>query len=125
MLDPQPTTTTTAIAQSTEVFWGLVALLLSNIGIWIREAQKARSFKQKNGNLEQIRSDISSTKSKIDCVDRKITKVREEIVEVKTEIKAMKENCDQTVGRLSGEIKNNREKIFEMATEKPKRKRRA
>jgi len=99
-----------------------VALLLSNIGIWIREAQKARSFKQKNGNLEQIRSDISSTKSKIDCVDRKITKVREEIVEVKTEIKAMKENCDQTVARFSGEIQNNREKIFKIATKETKKK---
>ena len=121
MLDPQ--STTSIISQSTEIFLGLIALLLSNIGFWIREAQKARSYKTKNGNLEQIKTDISTTKKKIECVDKKLGQVREDIVEIKTEIKSIKSNCHQTVSRLTSEIQDNREKIFEIAAKKSRSKR--
>jgi chromosome segregation ATPase len=103
----------------------VVGLLLSNIGMWIREWLKHRSWKRNNGSIETIKTlatetktEVGKTQNKVDCLDRKMGSAREDIREVKTAVKAQTSHCKTTVAHINTAITENSKQIFELAKDK-------
>lgn len=87
---------------------GLAALLISNIGIWIREWRKGRNEKSGNGDIKEI-------KQKTECIDKKVGEIKGSMTGIEASINAMKENCQKTTSRFDAAINENRKEILDMA----------
>jgi len=79
---------------------GLAALIVSNVGIWVREWRKHRDWKAKNGDVQEIKKDVKTIDGKVDELDTKMAGVEKEI-----------EAFGRTCVRMNGEISTNRNDI--------------
>lgn len=98
----------------------LGGLLISNIGMWIREWRKHQSWKRNNGSIEVIKTTATETQEQVKRLDGKMGQAREDIREVKTAVTAQKEHCQVTVNQMTKAIADTNSKVFELAKEKNK-----
>lgn len=89
-------------------WYAIVALVLSNIGMWIREGRKHKHWKAKNGTEEE-------TKVQVEAMDGKVDLLLNGQTELATEISGMKTLCATTSGALSERIGANADNIFALA----------
>ena len=83
---------------------GLAALIVSNVGIWIREWRKHRDWKAKNGDVGEIKTDIKEIKTDMGNLKQKVSSIS-------TEVKAF-QRCSK---RHDEEIRENRKAILKLA----------
>jgi hypothetical protein len=83
---------------------GLAALVVSNIGIWIREWRKHKDWKTKNGDVGEIKGDVREIK-------RDMGSVKVKLGAVDTDLK----NFGRTCARHDEEIRENRKAILKIA----------
>ena len=93
---------------------GLMGLVLSNIGMWAREIYKHKDWKQKNGDIGDIKEIVNSIDNKTDDIDKGLA-------EVKTEVLGIKSNCLTTVGRFEKGLATHSQQILDMAKNNRKR----
>jgi len=93
----------------------VVAMLLSHIGIWIREGRKARTFKKKNDQLGSI-------SEKIDTIDEKQDKQTVQMKGITTAVEGMKIQCAERIAMCStarsgiaSQVKQNTDNLFKLA----------
>ena len=94
----------------------LVGLMLSNIGMWAREIHKHKDWKQKNGDIGDIKEIVNSIDNKTDDIDKGLA-------EVKTEVMGIKSNCQMTVGRFEQGLATHSQQILDMAKNNRRSKR--
>lgn len=86
---------------------GLFGLILTNISaiiiIMLRDRRRNRKEDGKNDQIGTVQKTIEK-------VDEKINGVNNKVVKIVTEVKSIHEKC----GVFEREIKNNREKIFDL-----------
>lgn len=88
-----------AVGESTTII-GLAALVISNVGIWIREWRKHKTWRGQNGDVQEIKADVKEVGKKVNGIDTKMASVD-------TEMKAFGRTCK----RMNGEIRTNRDDI--------------
>jgi len=117
--DPQITGTITPgqveVRDWKTLLYFLVPLILSNVGMWIREVAKMRGHKHKNGQLATIIDNTNTAKGIALSAKREITDVKTTVTSIDTKIGEMKENCTKTVAHIQSGITDNTQKIFELA----------
>lgn len=101
---PEPTTAIGLIAM-------IVTLLISNIGMWIREWKKHSTW-QKNGK------GINEVNKCVKTIDGKMDKANVEIGKVQTSIDDQKAFCKKVSGGLSELVAKNSDRIFELNKDK-------
>ena len=101
---PMPTTWVAA-------FYMIAVLLIGQIGIWIREVVKYRDFKNKNGELAEIKKQATSAADKA-------TTAAAVAIETKAIVALMQTNCATTTGRMSTAIEANTSRIVDLASKK-------
>jgi len=74
---------------------GIITLLFSTGGLWIREYFKFRALKRNNGGIEIIASDIIEIKSSTKSLDLKTHNVEKDVGIIKTEMKNIHDNCQK------------------------------
>lgn len=111
------------------VVYALGGLILSNIGMWLREARKHKDWKAKNGTEKEMAETVKKVNGNVDHLligqtelDGKIDKVNGKIDstkdELKTEIQGVRSHCSETVKSVNSRISDNTAKIFELAKDK-------
>jgi len=88
--------------------YGIIVLIISNLGVWGREYLKHRAWKSKNGQTDQIEKDVKETKDLM-------AKVNLAMVRVETKVSNQADHCSNTVKAVFSGIKDNANKIYGLA----------
>jgi len=98
-----------------ETFLGVVALIISNVGLWIREYWKGKNSNKTNGVLTE-------TYKKVEEIEKIINDNNLKLTELKTEVSSMKTHCADTVSRFQGAITDQAQKIYDLERNKEDKK---
>lgn len=98
--------------------YGIIVLVLSNIGWWGREWLKHRNWKSKNGQSDVMAADVKEIKKETKAINNTLIKTNLSMARVQTEVKKQNKHCEITVKSVFKEIGDNRNKIFNLAKEK-------
>jgi len=94
---------------------GLISLAVTNVSalifILLRDRKRNKKEDGKNGQIGEIKQAVDQANEKMNTVNNLIT-------EVKGDVRGIKEHCTKTTMAFAEEIKNNREKIFDIVKEK-------
>ena len=93
----------------------LFGMLLSHIGIWVRERRKYKTYKKKNDQLGSI-------EEKIDIFDDKQDKQTVQMKGITTAIEGMQKQCADRLSMcgtarsgIAGQVKQNTDNLFKLA----------
>ena len=73
--------------------YGILTLIVSTGGLWIREYYKHKSLKKNNGGLLRIEGDIKEIKGSTKSLDGRAQNTEKDVGIIKTEVKNIHDNC--------------------------------
>jgi len=104
-----------AIELGTVTLYGLIALIINGVALWIREWRKHRTWSKNGDDLTEIKEDLKSVDEKIEGVDEKVGQTNVKMAEVKTALTAQAKHCKQTVGRFDKTIADQNKELISLA----------
>jgi hypothetical protein len=107
-----------AIELGTVTAYGLIALIINGVALWIREWRKHRTWNTNGDDLKEIKEDVKTTNGKVDCIDKKVGETKIKIAEIKTAVNAQKTQCAVTVERFDKTITGQGKEIIKLAWKK-------
>lgn len=93
----------------------VVAMLLSHIGIWIRERRKYNDYKKKNDQLGTIAQKIDTIDEKQDKQSVQMKGISTALAGVKTQCAERLKTCSTSRTEMEGRVKQNTGNIFRLA----------
>ena len=97
--------------------YGIIILILSNLGVWGREWLKHRSWRSQNGQTDQIEKDVKAIKIQNGIIGKNIHKANLAMARIETKVSAQTKHCQTTVRAVNQRIEQNQNQIFELAKE--------
>jgi len=73
--------------------YGILTLVLSTGGLWIREFFKYKSLRKNNGGLQRIEGDVKEIKASTKSLDGRAQTTEKDVGIIKTEVKNIGDNC--------------------------------
>jgi len=104
-----------AIELGTVTIYGLIALIINGVALWIREWRKHRTWSKNGDDLKEIKDDVKTMNGKVDTVDGKVGAATVKIAEVKTALEGQAKHCKQTVTRFDKAIGDQNKELISLA----------
>lgn len=104
-----------AIELGTVTLYGLIALIINGVLMWIREWRKHATWSANGDDLKEIKEDVKTTNGKIDCIDGKVGETKVVIAEVKGIVTTQSKHCKQTVERFDKAIGDQNKELISLA----------
>jgi len=100
-----------AIELGTVTLYGLIALIINGVLMWIREWRKHRTWSENGDDLKEIKEDVKS-------VDGKVGETNIAIAGIETAVNAQKTQCSATVKRFDKAISDQNKTLIDLAGRK-------
>jgi len=110
------------IELGTVTLYGLIALIINGVALWIREWRKHRTWRQNGDDLKEIKDDVKSVDGKVDKVDGKVDDATVKIAEVNTALTTQAKHCKQTVTRFDKAIGDQNKELISLAKNQGRRR---
>jgi peptidoglycan hydrolase CwlO-like protein len=94
---------------------GIGALIISAVGFWIRDKQKNKSWKEKNGQMEAIQTTVNDINGKLTILNTKHDKLNNEVVKVCTKVTGLEINLAKEIKRHDKDIDTHSKQILQLA----------
>lgn len=98
--------------------YGIIGLILSNVGVWVREYFKDKDWKLKNGAIERIEGAIKKIFGQQERMAETQGEMAGSIGKIETELGGINKTCE----RFDKEINQNRRDILSLEKHKADKK---
>ncbi|KKL75090.1 hypothetical protein LCGC14_2058340 [marine sediment metagenome] len=100
---------------SNVTLYGLIALIINGVFLWIREWRKHRTWSANGKDLKEIKEDVKDTNEKIDGIEGTVGETQIKVAEIKVAVGTQARHCKQTVERFDKAITNQGNQLIDIA----------
>lgn len=104
-----------AIEFGTIANYGLIALIINGVLLWIREFKKHNTWKQNGEDLKEIKSSTLQFTDSLEKINEHVSEINVKMAEVKTSVSAQGKQCGKTVNRFDKAISQQYSELIDLA----------
>ncbi len=111
-----------AVEFGTVANYGLIALIVNGVLMWIREWRKHRTWSKNGTELSEIKTTMILFTSKLDTINEHTHAINVTMAEVKTSVTGQQKACNKTVTRFDKAIGDQNDHLISLVKEQGRRK---
>lgn len=111
-----------AIEFGTIANYGLIALIINGVLLWIREFKKHSTWKQNGEDLKEIKTTTLLFTNSLEKINEHVGEINVKMAEVKTSVNAQGKQCGKTVTRFDKAFSDQNKELIALAKESGRRR---
>lgn len=104
-----------AVEFGTIANFGLIALIINGVLIWIRELKKGKISNGNGKHLEEIKETMSLCEGKLTAIDGKVGETNIQVAKINTAVNSQKSQCSATIKRFDKAIGDQNRELISLA----------